>query len=110
MLIRGRKILPPRPHFDLGKWGYPVNIISVCWSLITIMIYVFPMYVPVTIATIDYMNWSVVIVGATVLFPGIWWVWRARHVYIKDTNSVLRDNVVIIDGRAVDGESALKRR
>jgi len=39
VLCRGRKILPPRPHFDLGKWGYPVNIISVCWSIIIILMY-----------------------------------------------------------------------
>jgi choline transport protein len=39
LLCRGRGILPPRPHFDLGRWGYPINIISVCWSLIIITMY-----------------------------------------------------------------------
>jgi choline transport protein len=100
VLCRGRKILPPRPHFDLGRWGYPVNIISVCWSLLVIMMYSFPLYVPVTLETIDYMNWSCLIVGAVIIFPGAYWVWRARHRYIKDGNSVLSDNVVIVDGVA----------
>jgi choline transport protein len=108
VLIRGRKILPARPYFDLGRWGYAVNIISVCWSALTICMYLAPMYVPVTIATIDYMNWSCAIVGATILFPGIWWVWRARHRYIKSGSSTLSDNVVIIDGRAVGGREALR--
>uniref|UniRef100_A0A0D2YB15 Choline transport protein n=1 Tax=Fusarium oxysporum (strain Fo5176) TaxID=660025 RepID=A0A0D2YB15_FUSOF len=39
-LVRGRSILPPRPHFDLGRWGYFVNYISVAWALLTIVIYV----------------------------------------------------------------------
>ncbi|OAL27770.1 hypothetical protein AYO22_03312 [Fonsecaea multimorphosa] len=110
VLLRGRKILPPRPHFDLGRWGYPINIISVCWSLIIIVMYLCPLYVPVTIANIDYMNWSCLIVGATILFPGIYWVWRARFRYIKEGNSVLEDNVVYIDGVAVAGAQALGAR
>ncbi|KAK5393264.1 hypothetical protein LTR79_009578 [Exophiala xenobiotica] len=43
VLIRGRKILPARPYFDLGRWGYFVNIISVCWSLIIIAMYLSPL-------------------------------------------------------------------
>ncbi len=70
--------------------------------------YLSPLYVPVTIATIDYMNWSCLIVGATLLFPGIYWVWRARFRYIKESNSVLTDNVVFIDGVAVGGSEALR--
>jgi len=100
VLCRGRGILPPRPHFDLGRFGYAVNIISVCWSLIIIVMYSFPMYVPVTVANISYMNWSCIIVGATIVFPGAYWIYAARHHYIKDVNSVLMDNVVVIDGKA----------
>jgi choline transport protein len=70
--------------------------------------YLSPLYVPVTIATIDYMNWSCLIVGATILFPGIYWVWRARFRYIKESNSVLEDNVVWIDGIPVAGSEALR--
>jgi choline transport protein len=107
LLYRGRGVLPPRPNFDLGRWGYPINIISVCWSSLIIMMYLFPMYVPVT-EDISYMNWSILIVGATIIFPGIWWVWKARHVYIKEGNSVLDDNVVVIDGVAKPANEVLK--
>ena len=106
VLFRGRKILPPRPNFDLGRWGYAVNIISVCWSVLVICVYVFPLYAPVTLATIDYMNWSCLIVGATILFPGIFWIWKARFTYIKESNSVLSDNVVIVDGIAIRGTTS----
>ena len=101
VLFRGRKILPPRPHFDLGRLGYPINILSACWSIIVIVMYVCLLYVPIENWNISWMNWSVLIVGATILFPGMWWVYRARHRYIKDSNSVLEDNVVVIDGKAI---------
>ncbi|KAF2835840.1 amino acid transporter [Patellaria atrata CBS 101060] len=110
VLIRGRSILPPRPHFDLGRWGYPINIASVCWSCLVIVMYIAPLYVPVTPSTIDYMNWSCAIVGATILFPGIYWVWRARHKYIKYGNSVMEDNAVFVKGVPLSGEQAVTVR
>jgi choline transport protein len=47
------------------------------------------------------MNWSILIVGATVIFPGAYYIFSARHKYIKDFNSVLAENVVVVDGVAV---------
>lgn len=129
LLVRGRKILPPHPNFDLGKWGYPINVISVCWSLIIIVMYSFPMvsleitsllftsycvrmltvfqYVPITDPNISWMNWSIIIVGATVLFPGAYFVFSARHKYIKEGNTVLEENVVVIDGVARHGAEVI---
>jgi choline transport protein len=37
LLVRGRKILPARPNFDLGIFGYAVKIISVGWSMLIIV-------------------------------------------------------------------------
>jgi choline transport protein len=96
VLFRGRKILPPRPHFDLGKYGYVVNLISAAWSLLIIAMYVSPMYVPITIENITWMNWSCIIVGATIVFPGLHWIISARHKYLKFSNTVLEDNVIVI--------------
>ena len=67
------------------------------------------MYVPVNVDTIDYMNWACAIVGATILFAGIWWIAKARHTYIKDSNSLLEDNAIIVDGIAVSGAEYMKR-
>jgi choline transport protein len=93
VLIRGRKVLPPRPYFDLGRWGYAINIISVCWSLLIISMYLAPLYIPVTV---EWMNYSCLIVGATIIFAGLHWVISARHKYLKFSNSVLEDNVIVV--------------
>jgi choline transport protein len=53
------------------------------------------------------MNWSCLIVGATIIFPGAYWIFSARHKYIKDGNSTLADNVVIIDGQAVSAADVI---
>jgi choline transport protein len=37
LLVRGRKVLPPHPNFDLGRFGYAINIISVGWSSLIIV-------------------------------------------------------------------------
>lgn len=98
VLCRGRSILPERPYFDLGRWGHAINILSVGWSLIIIAMYLAPMYVPINIANIAWMNWSCLIVGATVIFPGLYWIFSARYKYLKGTNTVMADNVIIVDG------------
>lgn len=37
LLVRGRKVLPQRKEFDLGRLGYAVNIFSAGWSLLIIV-------------------------------------------------------------------------
>lgn len=73
-----------------------------------IMVYSFPLYVPVTLATIENMNWGCAIVGATIIFPGIWWIAKARHTYIKDHNSIMEDNTVIVDVPVVKQDAEIK--
>ena len=97
LLIRGRKVLPPHPNFDLGRFGYAINIISVAWSSMIIVMLFFPMYLPVNLANIGNMNWSIVVIGAIVLLPGIYWITHARHVYIKGV-SMLDSEPTVVEG------------
>lgn len=47
------------------------------------------------------MNWAVVIVGAEVLFSGAYWIYAARHKYMKESSSsVLSEPTGVIEGRA----------
>jgi len=47
------------------------------------------MYLPVNLANLGNMNWSIVVIGAIIVLPGIYWATHARHVYIKEEDSVL---------------------
>jgi len=63
------------------------------------------------------MNWSIAVIGGVILLPGmrkyllpsavvstnksgkgIYWIWRARHKYIKDGSSIIEDNVNVVEG------------
>jgi len=98
VVLRGRKHLPPRPHFDLGRWGYAVNILALLWSMIVLIFYIFPQYVPV-VGDIANMNWAIAILGGVVLFGGVYWLLKGRHEYLVFGNSILDDSVVV-HGRA----------
>ena len=43
-----------------------------------------PLYIPVTGENIGNMNWAALIVGATFLFSGVWWIVGARFRYLKN--------------------------
>jgi choline transport protein len=45
-----------------------------------------PLYLPVTGENIGNMNWAALIVGATFLFSGVWWVFGARFRYLKEAS------------------------
>jgi choline transport protein len=97
LLLRGRKVLPPHPNFDLGRFGYAINIISVAWSSLIIVMLFFPMYLPVNLANIGNMNWSIVVIGAIILLTGIYWIIHARDVYIKG-ESMLDSELAVVEG------------
>jgi len=67
-------------------------------SKLWLMVSSFPIYLPVDSANIGNMNWSIVVIGAIIIFPGIYWVTHARHVYIKESNSTLESSHQVIEG------------
>ncbi len=105
VVLRGRQHLPPRPYFDLGRWGYAVNITSLLWSIVTILFYIFPQYVPV-VGAIANMNWAIVIIAGVVVFAGVYWFWKGRHEYLIFSKSILDDNMVIHGEAVVAGRDA----
>ncbi|OAL26900.1 hypothetical protein AYO22_03844 [Fonsecaea multimorphosa] len=105
VVLRGRQHLPPRPHFDLGRWGYAVNVAGLLWSIVVVLFYIFPQYVPV-VGDIANMNWAIVILAGVVFFGGVYWLWKGRHEYLIFSNSILDDNVVIHGEAVVTGRDA----
>lgn len=84
VVLRGRDAILPdgRPQFDLGrKWGNIINIASLAWSVIVVLFYVFPQYMPV-VGEVANMNWAIAIIGAVAIFAGVTWVTKAKSRYI----------------------------
>lgn len=68
---------------------------SVTWSLLVIVIFLCPLYVPVNQDNIANMNWAVVIVGGEMVAVVVIWFFHARHYYIKDEERL--DSEVSVD-------------
>ncbi|OJJ42089.1 hypothetical protein ASPZODRAFT_137507, partial [Penicilliopsis zonata CBS 506.65] len=65
IFYRGRDNIPHGP-FWLGKLGLVCNIVTLIWTLFTVVIYSFPPDYPTTLTTMNYV--SVVLVGFTFIF------------------------------------------
>ncbi|KZT18123.1 hypothetical protein NEOLEDRAFT_1159537 [Neolentinus lepideus HHB14362 ss-1] len=108
VVLRGRSILPPRPHFDLGSWGLPINIVSLLWSVTVILFYIFPQFVPVT-GNIENMNWAIALLAGIVVFAGIHWAFKGGKEYLVNSNIVLDDSEVVGEEETFSGREALRR-
>jgi choline transport protein len=80
VLLRGRSVLTahqsPATPFTLGKWGYLCNIVSVIFVSVTTVFFCFPVAVPVTPNTMNYV--SAVIGIFLVLLTTYWFVYGGR--------------------------------
>lgn len=80
-LLCGRdKVLPERA-FDLGNTvGTFVNIFSLCWTSFYVVIYSFPIFLPVTKTSMSYV--SVVMVGTCLFIAAMWFLGGKRKVFV----------------------------
>lgn len=94
LLVRGReRVLPPR-YFNLGKWGVPVNAVSVAWVLYLDVLYCFPTAMPVTPDNMSYV--SVVSVGLVAFVISLWFLTK------RSTFRGPKINLDLLHARRVD--------
>jgi amino acid transporter len=79
--------------FRLGKFGTGLNILSILYTVFTMVFMLFPPYLPVTAVN---MNYACVILSGVLVFSSIYWMMSGRKVYFGPV-----DVSDIIDGRAV---------
>ncbi|KAK5726664.1 hypothetical protein LTR15_002552 [Elasticomyces elasticus] len=68
----------PARRWSLGKWGLPLNIISLCFTTPMLFFYTWPLSYPVTPAN---MNWSSTMFGSVLVIAGIYYFFKGRHEY-----------------------------
>jgi len=64
--------------FALGKFGLPINLLAVLWTMIGIFFSFWPTDSQVTLQN---MNWSILVYGATLLLSTAFWFLHSRYVY-----------------------------
>lgn len=74
--------------FTLGRWGTPINIISIVWVIFISTVLFFPPSRPVTAAN---MNYAICVAAFIAIFALSWWWLSARRKYIGPrTNDIIQ--------------------
>jgi amino acid transporter len=93
LLIRGRHLVGTAP-FHLGRLGYIVNVITILWAPLAIVLFTMPTAIPV--ASASTMNYASVLF---VFFAGVsilWYiVWGRKHFTGPPTQRLKRNEVKI---------------
>lgn len=90
LLCRGRSTLDsvcfhvgPR-HFNLGKFGYVINLWAIFFAVFTTIFFVFPAELPVSSSS---MNYTVLVAfGVVPLLAGLSWIFHGRKEYSGPRN------------------------
>jgi amino acid transporter len=65
-----------RGPWHLGRWSYVVGWIAVTWVAIISILFILPVYSPITRSN---FNYTIVAVVVVVGFAGIWWLASAKN-------------------------------
>ena len=99
--IRRDKHIPYGP-WRLGKWGIPLNIITIAFSFVTLAFNLLPPYYPVTSSN---LNYAPVVFGAALLLTVGFWIFRGRYHYRGPIRRVIENGNVrsaLLDRRIED--------
>ena len=73
--------------WTLGRWGLPINIFAAGYTVLTVVFTFFPPMVPVTKET---MNYSCVVYGGVIIGGLVYYVFRARKIYVGPSFEILQ--------------------
>ncbi|EEA20771.1 hypothetical protein EYB25_008257 [Talaromyces marneffei] len=76
--------------YTLGRWGPPVNWISIAWVVFISLILFFPPTRPITAAN---MNYAICVAAFIAIFSLSWWWLSARNKYIGPRTKELLQSV-----------------
>ncbi|KAH6657602.1 amino acid/polyamine transporter I [Truncatella angustata] len=78
--LRGRRMLPETRAFKLpNAVGWLFNIVGICWTLLTTVLFVFP---PETPVTSENMNYCIAAFGVILLIAVTTWIFDGRKHYV----------------------------
>lgn len=102
LLVSGRDKLPASRAFNLGWFGTPANIISICYCSITTVFFFFPGTPDPDIAD---MNWAIAVFGVMLVIAVGFWFIQGHKTYLR----VETANFGIIAGQQEQGRASLTK-
>ena len=77
-MINRKRFGIKRGPFNMGKLTTVINLIACIWTIFVSIIFIFPNYIPVTAAD---MNYTIVLLTFTFIGAGGWWLLGANKFY-----------------------------
>ena len=78
--------------WNMGKWGYAVNVWACLWTLFVSIIFLFPTAMPVTANT---MNYAIIFMAFILAVAAMWWYVGGRKYY---TGPLIEAQISGVDG------------
>ncbi|KAL2832509.1 amino acid/polyamine transporter I [Aspergillus cavernicola] len=103
LLYVGRDKLPPGGHFRLGRWGTPVNWISVVYCVVTTIFFFFPGEPDPAPAD---MNYAIAVYGVMLVVAVGFWFLQGRKRYLRTQDAVAQ----MIFARRLEGAGSRDRK
>lgn len=83
----GKSEIPWGP-WTLGRWGLPINLAAISYSVVLIVFMLFPPYQPVNAQN---MNYASLIFGAVMLLSVALWFIYGRKIYYGPVREVIEE-------------------
>ena len=83
----GKSEIPLGP-WTLGRWGLPINLAAMMYSIVLIVFMAFPPYQPVNAQN---MNYASLVFGAVMLLSGALWLVYGSKVYYGPVREVIEE-------------------
>lgn len=98
-VLRGRQMVKGS-SFPLGRFGFAINILTICWITLAIVIFCMPVTLPVDTASMNYA--SVLLVGFAAISM-IWYFVRGRKDFRGPPVTQIADpkDVGVVQGQSV---------
>lgn len=93
LLIKGRSFIKPGP-FWLGPIGLFANIVTLAWTLFTLVMYSFPYTKPVESGTMNYVS---LVYAVVVIIITVDWFARGRMSF-RGAGERKNDVMVVVEG------------
>jgi len=87
LVMVGRDKLPPGGPFTLGRWGLPINVVSLIYCFITTVFFFFPSAPNPGPAD---MNWAIAVFGVMLIIAIAFWFVQGNRSYLRTENAMLR--------------------
>ncbi|CAK1360993.1 unnamed protein product [Cercospora beticola] len=102
-VLRGRKMVK-HSTFSLGKFGFAINILCLCWIGLAIVLFCMPVSLPVTASS---MNYASVVFVAFATISLVWYLIHGRKHFTGPP--VVADDEPTLEGKPhpVDGDGEL---